>query len=80
MSNPIDTSRTGIVAKILDKQQPSADEIAKNFDQTRETLLNQRRDEMFEVFVTNLVDQYQKQGRIHMNAKAQSALAPGGAS
>ncbi len=80
VSASIDTARTGIVAKLVDKQQPNADEIAKNFDQTRETLLNQRRDEMFEVFVTNLVDQYQKQGRIHMNAKTQSALAPGGPS
>jgi peptidyl-prolyl cis-trans isomerase D len=80
VSAPIDTARTGIVAKILDKQQPTTDEIAKNLDQTRETLLNQRRDQMFEVFVTNLVDQYQKQGRIHVNAKTQSALTPGGPS
>jgi peptidyl-prolyl cis-trans isomerase D len=80
VSGPIDTARTGIVAKLLDKQQPTADDIAKNFDSTRETLLNQRRDEMFEVFVTNLVDQYQKQGRIHLNAKAQSPTALGGAS
>jgi peptidyl-prolyl cis-trans isomerase D len=80
VSAPIDTTRTGIVAKILDKQQPTADEIAKNLDATRDTLLSQRRDQMFEVFVTNLVDQYQKQGRIHINAKTQSALAPGGPS
>ena len=39
VSAPINTARTGIVAKLLDKQQPTADEIAKNFDQTRETLL-----------------------------------------
>jgi peptidyl-prolyl cis-trans isomerase D len=78
ISNPIDTARNGIVAKILDKQQPSSDEIAKNFDATRETLLGQKRDEMFEVFVTNLVDQYQKQGRIRINAKTQTALSPGG--
>ncbi len=79
VSNPIDTARSGIVAKLLDKEQPTADEIAKNFDATRDTLLSQRRDEMFEVFVTNLVDQYQKQGRIRMNAKAQSSPLPGGA-
>ena len=80
VSAPINTARSGIVAKLVDKQQPTSDEIAKNFDQTRETLANQRRDEMFEVFVTNLVDQYQKQGRIHMNTKTQSALSPGAAS
>jgi peptidyl-prolyl cis-trans isomerase D len=79
VSGPINTARSGIVAELLDKQQPSADEIAKNFDQTREGLLNQRRDEMFEVFVTNLVDQYQKQGRIHMNTKSPSPPTPGAA-
>ena len=79
ISNPIDTQRNGIVAKILDKQQPSAEDIAKSFDATRETLLSQKRDQMFEVFVTNLVDQYQKQGRIRMNAKAQTPSPLGGA-
>ncbi len=39
ISAPINTGRSGIVAKMVDKQQPTADEIAKNFDQTRETLL-----------------------------------------
>jgi peptidyl-prolyl cis-trans isomerase D len=32
-----------VVAKLLDKQEPTADEIAKNFDQTRDQLLEQRR-------------------------------------
>ena len=36
MSGPINTGRTGIVAKLVDKQEPTGDEIAKNFDQTRE--------------------------------------------
>jgi peptidyl-prolyl cis-trans isomerase D len=80
ISNPITTARNGIVVKLLDKQQPSAEDITKNLDSTRETLLGQRRDEMFEVFVTNLVDQYQKSGRIHMNARTQTALSPSGAS
>ena len=80
ISTAINTGRTGVVAKLIDKQEPSADDIAKNLDQTRETLLGQRRNDMFEVFVTNLVDQYQKQGRIRMNRKTQSALAQGGQS
>ena len=73
-------ARDGVVAKLVEKQQPTADEIAKNLDQTRDTLVNQRRDQMFEVFVTTLVDKYQKEGRIHMNKNTQSALAPGAAS
>ncbi len=80
VSKPINTGRTGVVAKLVDKQQPTSAEITKNLDQTRETLLGQRRDEMFEVFVTSLVDQYQNQGLIRMNKKTQSALVPGAAS
>ena len=42
ISGPISTERNGIVAKILDKQEPSTEDIAKNFDQTRDQLLEQR--------------------------------------
>jgi peptidyl-prolyl cis-trans isomerase D len=69
-SQAINTGHSGIVAKLTDKQQPNTDDIAKNFDTTRDTVLNQRREEMFEVFVTNLTDQYKKEGRIRMNQKA----------
>jgi peptidyl-prolyl cis-trans isomerase D len=76
ISAAINTGHSGVVAKIIDKQQPTSDEITKNFDATRESLLDQRREEMFSVFVTNLQQAYQKQGRIRMNRKAQQA--PGG--
>ncbi len=36
ISGPISTEQNGVVAKIDDKQEPSADDIAKNFDQTRD--------------------------------------------
>ena len=79
LSGPINSGRTGIVAKLVDKQQPSADDIAKNLDQARETMLNQRREEVFAVFVTSLTQSYQKQGRIVMNKAAQApAGLPGG--
>jgi peptidyl-prolyl cis-trans isomerase D len=71
LSQPISSQRTGVVAKLTDKQQPTPDEIQKNFEQTRDSLLNQKREDMFSVFVTNLTDQYQKQGRIRINKKMQ---------
>lgn len=77
ISNPISAQQTGIVAKLIEKQQPTADEIAKNLDQTRESLLDERRNEMFEVFVSSLVDKYQKDGRIRINQKAPSGFSPG---
>ncbi len=78
LSGPINTGRTGIVAKLVDKQEPTSDEIAKNFDQTRETQLEQRREEAFAVFITTLQEKYEKEGRIRMNRKAQGSSPFGG--
>jgi peptidyl-prolyl cis-trans isomerase D len=77
ISKAINTGHSGIVAKIDDKQEPTPDEIAKNFDTTRESLLNERREQMFAVFVTSLTDSYQKSGGIRMNKRAQTGLAQG---
>jgi peptidyl-prolyl cis-trans isomerase D len=71
ISGPISTERNGIVAKILDKQEPSADDIAKNFDQTRDQLLEQHRSDAFNVFMSGIMADYQKSNRIRLNAKAQ---------
>ncbi len=74
ISGPINTGRTGMVVKLLDKQMPSADDVTKNLEQTRQQLVGQRREEAFAVFVTSLTDKYQKEGRIRMNRKAQTGL------
>ena len=73
ISGPINAQRTGVVAKLVDKQQPTADEIAKNFDQTRDQILEQRRSDAFNVFLSNVMADYKKHNRIRMNAKAKSA-------
>jgi peptidyl-prolyl cis-trans isomerase D len=70
ISGPIETGRTGVVAKIDDKQQPSADEIAKNLDQTRDQMLDERRNEAFSVFMSGVWDYYKKHNRVRMNAKS----------
>jgi peptidyl-prolyl cis-trans isomerase D len=72
ISNAINNGTTGVVAKIDEKQEPTADEIAKNFDSTRDTLLNQRRDQMYGVFVTTLVNSYMKADRVLLNRKMQT--------
>jgi peptidyl-prolyl cis-trans isomerase D len=71
ISGPIETGRNGIVAKIVDKQEPTADEIAKNFDQTRDHMLEERRDDAFKVFMSGIMDDYKKNKRIAMNPKNQ---------
>ena len=77
ISGPIDTARTGVVAKIVDKQEPSADEIAKNLDQARDQMLEQRRNDAFGVFMSGVMNDYKKNKRIQVNAKQQGPELPG---
>ena len=72
ISGPINAQRTGVVAKIVDKQEPTADEIAKNFDQTKDQILEQRRSDAFNLFLNNVMNDYKKHKRIQMSkARAQ---------
>ncbi|HTB95689.1 MAG TPA: peptidylprolyl isomerase [Terracidiphilus sp.] len=77
ISGPINAGRTGVVAKIDMKTEPSPDDIAKNLDQTREQILDQRRGEAFQVFATNIINDYKKRGRVVLNTKTQSPQLPG---
>jgi peptidyl-prolyl cis-trans isomerase D len=74
ISGPINGGRTGIVAKLVDKQEPGAEEIAKNLDQTRDQILEQKRQEAFEVFANNIINEYKKSNRVRMNAKPQTQV------
>ena len=76
ISGPINAQRTGVVAEILDKQEPSAEEIAKSLGKTREQMLDQRRSEAFNVFLGAIMDDYKKHKRIQWNARSQSPEEP----
>jgi len=73
ISKAINTGRTGVVAKLLDKQLPTPDDIKKNFESTRDALLNQQRDQMYEVFLSSLMEKYEKEGRIRINRRVQQS-------
>ncbi|MGA7857501.1 MAG: peptidyl-prolyl cis-trans isomerase, partial [Terracidiphilus sp.] len=77
ISGPINAGRTGVVAKILMKTEPSPDEINKNLDETRDQILDQRRNEAFEVFASNIINDYKKRNLVRINAKAQAPQLPG---
>jgi peptidyl-prolyl cis-trans isomerase D len=76
-SGPISTDRNGVVAKIVDKQEPSAEDIQKNFDTTREQLKDEQQNQAFNVFLSTLMDQYKKDKLIRMNAKNAGPGLPG---
>ncbi|HWE85682.1 MAG TPA: peptidyl-prolyl cis-trans isomerase [Terracidiphilus sp.] len=70
ISGPINAGRTGVVAKIDDKQEPTPQEIQKNLDQTRESILSERRNEAFEIFASSVANDYKKRNLIRYNPKA----------
>jgi peptidyl-prolyl cis-trans isomerase D len=71
ISGPITAQRAGVVAKIVDKQEPTANDMAKNIDSTRDQILEQRRSDAFNVFLGNIMADYKKNNRVQLNAKAQ---------
>ena len=66
-----------MVLVVTDKQEPTADEIAKNFDQTREELLNAQQEQIFRVFLGTLSQKYQNGGGIRLTKQAASSGIPG---
>ncbi len=67
VSAPISTASGAVVIALTDKQEPSAEEAAKNSDEVREGLLQQKRAEAFQVFATDLRQRLQKEGKIRIN-------------
>ena len=75
ISDAINAGQTGVVLTVTDKQEPTADDIAKNFDTTREQMVSQQREEIFSVFMGTLTDRYEKGGGVRLTKQA---AAPAG--
>src|SRR5260370_146989 len=76
ISGPINTGRSGVVLSVVDKQEPTAEDIAKNFIATRERLLNEQHEEIFRVYIGELTQKYEKGGAVRYSQKQP---APGSA-
>ena len=74
---PVQGGRNAIVMSLLDKQEPTPDEIAKGTEQARDQLLGRKREEVLEVYVANLVAKMEKDGKIKRNKKAIEKLSQG---
>jgi len=64
----------GVVAKVLDKQLPSDSEFAQKKDQIRDSLLQAKQNEAFELFLSNLRQRMEKTGKIKVNQQELKAL------
>ncbi|HVG26345.1 MAG TPA: peptidyl-prolyl cis-trans isomerase [Acidobacteriaceae bacterium] len=74
ISGPINEGPNGAVAQIIDKQEPTADELAKNLPTTRQHLLEQQKQENFAVFAGTIMQRYQQAGAIVYSRKQPAGL------
>lgn len=79
ISGPITTGRNGVVLQVLEIQEPSAEEFAKNKDVAREKTLDQKRGQSLQLYASNLIQSMEKDGRIKYNkGEQQSGRLPTG--
>lgn len=74
ISGPIDTGTTGVVLSVLERQAPGEADYAAKRDQIRETLLENKQNEIFELFLSDLRQRMEKSGQIKINQKELEAL------
>ncbi len=67
ISGPVQAGSNGVVFALVDKQEPSPAEFAQKQDQVRQEVLQRKRAEAIDVYVSSLRDQLQKDGKIRIN-------------
>jgi peptidyl-prolyl cis-trans isomerase D len=77
ISGPLNGGRFGAVIDLLERQEPAADEIAKGSDQLRETILNRKRQDAFQLFASGLRKTMEKNGKIHINQEEYNKIVGG---
>jgi peptidyl-prolyl cis-trans isomerase D len=78
ISGPINAGRVGVVLSVIDKQEPTADDIAKNFNATKDKLLNDQREEIFRVYIGELTQKYEKGGAVRLSKRQAEPGLPAG--
>ena len=76
ISGPFQTgANSGAVLTVLEKQEPSPAEVKQAWDTAKETLLNQKRQALEGLYVQNLRDKLEKEGKIKVNKKEMERLS-----
>jgi len=76
ISQALQASENGAVLEVTQKQSPTPDEIAKEFESTREQILGQARNQLFQVYLSGVMDQYTKTGSIVYSKAVAAEQAP----
>jgi peptidyl-prolyl cis-trans isomerase D len=79
ISGPITAGANGVVAQIVDKQAPTDQDFAAKKDEIRQSLLQSKQNQMFQLFVSNLRTTMEKANRIKVNQEEMKNLTRRGA-
>src|SRR5579862_519094 len=74
ISGPIHNGADGVVLAVIENQVPSEADYAAKRDEIRDQLLQGKQQERFALFVSNLVDEMTKAGKIKRNEEELKAL------
>ena len=80
ISGPIQAGTNGVVAKVIELQAPTDEQIKQGWDKAREALLEQKREEFENLYVENLRSTLEKQGKIKINQKEMERVTAAGQS
>jgi hypothetical protein len=76
ISSPMQGSQgTGIVLAIVEKQEPTPAEAKQNWDRAKEALLDQKRQVLEGLYVQNLRDKLEKDGKIKINKQEMERMS-----
>lgn len=78
ISGPINSGATAVVLAVIENQQPTDAEYAAKRDQIRDQLLLSKQQERFGLFVSSLIDEMTKSGKIKRNDEEIKALSRSG--
>ena len=78
ISGPINNGANAVVLKVLENQQPSDADFAAKRDQIRDQLMLGKQQERFGLFVSSLVDEMTRSGKIKRNEEEIKALSRNG--
>jgi peptidyl-prolyl cis-trans isomerase D len=79
ISGPLNSAQNGVVAQLVEKQEPTDQDYAGKKDQVRQSLLQSKQDELFALFVSNLRKDMEKSNRIKVNQEELKNLTRRGA-
>jgi peptidyl-prolyl cis-trans isomerase D len=75
ISSPINNGGSASVLQLVESQPPSEADFAAKRDQIRDSLMQAKQQERFSLFVSNLLDEMTKSGKIKRNEEEMKALS-----